>query len=93
MKSIRILAREAAKVYNEKRSPEAVLDIVNVDDGSSLITVRIKGPFCRTCGVEDWIIDYQYELKEKGVEAKITNYHIDYENEEAIAQFKVIKKQ
>lgn len=90
MKNLRILAEEVAKIYNEKRAPEANLEIINVDETNSSVIVRITGSFCRTCGVDDWIVDYQYELKEKGIDAKLEDYYIDYEKEEAIAKFVVL---
>lgn len=90
MKNLRMLAEDVAMIYNKKRAPEATLEVLDVDEKSSLVTVRITGSFCRTCGVDDWIVDYQYELRSYGVEAKLEDYHIDYENEEAIAKFKII---
>jgi len=88
-KSLRILAEEAARAYNEKRSPEAKAEIVDINETEGVIKVKIEGPFCWTCGVDDWLVDYQYELKSLGVVAKIVKYSIDYENEKAEAEFKI----
>lgn len=90
MKNLRIIVRRAAQAYNDKRSPEANLEVIEVDEDDSTVVTRITGSFCRTCGVDDWIVDFQYELKGLGVEAKIEDYVIDYDREEAIAKFKVL---
>lgn len=91
MRNLRLIAQEVANKYNMKRSPEARLEIIDVDEKNSIVEVMIKGSFCRTCGVDDWILDYKYELKDQGVLAELESYEIDFERELAIAKFKIQK--
>jgi len=54
------IARETAERYNRYRSPEAIINVLSVEN--SVIEVVLSGSFCRSCGVYDWIEDYKYEL-------------------------------
>jgi hypothetical protein len=58
----------AVEEFNTYRSPEAVAKIVEVDENRA--TIEFSGPFCVSCGVEDYFDDLRIEL-EKNVGAKI----------------------
>ena len=64
----RILAK-SIELYNRYRAPEAEARIVKVD--GEVVVVEFRGPFCETCGVNDWVEDYKYVLEDVGVEARL----------------------
>ncbi len=69
MRGLEEAAQRAVTLYNRYRAPEAVAELVAVEDGR--IVVRFRGPFCHTCGVVDWIEDYRYVLEDLGVKAEL----------------------
>jgi hypothetical protein len=54
--------------FNKYRSPEVVAKIVEVDEGQ--VTIEFSGPFCVSCGVDDYFDDLRIEL-EKNIGDKI----------------------
>ena len=66
---VREAARRAAELYNRYRAPEAEAEVVMV--AGDLIVVVFRGPFCVTCGADDWVEDYKYVLEDLGAEAEI----------------------
>ena len=58
----------AVEEFNRYRSPEAVAKIVEVDEDQA--TIEFSGPFCASCGVEDYFDDLRIEL-EKNIGGKI----------------------
>ena len=58
----------AVEEFNKYRSPEAVAKIVEISEDN--ITIEFSGPFCASCGVEDYFDDLRIEL-EKNIGGKI----------------------
>jgi len=58
----------AVEEFNRYRSPEAVAKIVEVNENQ--VTIEFSGPFCVSCGVEDYFDDLRIEL-EKNIGEKI----------------------
>ena len=58
----------AVEEFNRYRSPEAVAKIVEVNEDQA--TIEFSGPFCVSCGVEDYFDDLRIEL-EKNIGGKI----------------------
>jgi hypothetical protein len=58
----------AVEEFNKYRIPEAVAKIVEVNEDRS--TIEFSGPFCVSCGVEDYFDDLRIEL-EKNIGEKI----------------------
>ena len=63
------LVRAAVERYNKYRSPESTASIVSFD-GERLV-VRFEGSFCLTCGVNDWVEDLVYVLRDLGLNAEL----------------------
>ncbi|HDQ05622.1 MAG TPA: hypothetical protein ENN36_02725 [Candidatus Bathyarchaeota archaeon] len=51
----------AIEVYNRYRSPEATAKLVGIQKDCFII--EFKGPFCESCGVNDYFEDFIYELE------------------------------
>ena len=58
----------AVEEFNKYRSPEAVAEIVGISGDN--IKIKFRGPFCTSCGVEDYFDDLRLEL-EKNTSDKI----------------------
>jgi hypothetical protein len=58
----------AVEEFNKYRSPEAVAKIVEINENQA--TIEFNGPFCVSCGVEDYFDDLRIEL-EKNIGEKI----------------------
>jgi len=55
------LVLRAIEVYNRYRSPEATAKLVGIKkDGF----IEFKGPFCQSCGVNDYFEDFIHELED-----------------------------
>ncbi len=55
------LVLRAVEVYNRYRSPEAVAKLIKLEkDG---FTIEFEGSFCQSCGVQDYLEDFIYELR------------------------------
>ena len=48
--------------YNKYRSPEVTAKLVEIKKHSFIIV--FDGPFCSSCGVQDYIEDFIYELED-----------------------------
>lgn len=66
---IKHLIDKAINLYNKYRSPEASAELVNIRGNT--ITIRFKGTFCETCGINDWIEDFVYVTKNLGINTEI----------------------
>ncbi|MGD9131615.1 MAG: hypothetical protein PVH73_08615 [Candidatus Bathyarchaeota archaeon] len=51
----------AIEVYNRYRSPEATAKLVGIKKEGFII--EFKGPFCQSCGVNDYFEDFIHELE------------------------------
>jgi hypothetical protein len=58
----------AVEEFNKYRSPEAVAKIVEADENQAKL--EFSGPFCVSCGVEDYFDDLRIAL-EKNIGGKI----------------------
>jgi len=56
------LLLSAIEVYNRYRSPEATAKLVEVEKDGFII--EFKGPFCQSCGVNDYFEDFIHELED-----------------------------
>jgi hypothetical protein len=56
------LVLRAIEVYNRYRSPEATAKLVGIKKDGFII--EFKGPFCRSCGVNDYFEDFIHELED-----------------------------
>jgi hypothetical protein len=55
------LVLRAIEVYNRYRSPEATAKLVGVEKDGFII--QFEGPFCQSCGVNDYSEDFICELE------------------------------
>ncbi|MEM5820746.1 MAG: hypothetical protein QXP34_00280 [Candidatus Aenigmatarchaeota archaeon] len=82
--------KEAIEKYNRYRSPEATAKIVEINQLGDKIEADIKfeGIFCETCGVNEYIYDLEYILKDFGLNAKVKEINEPEINEDyRIARF------
>ncbi len=54
------LLLRAIEVYNKYRSPEATAKLLEIEKDSFVL--EFSGPFCQSCGVQDYFEDFIYEL-------------------------------
>lgn len=59
----------AVEEYNKYRAPEAEAQLIRVEGEE--FAVRLRGPFCHTCGFYDYIDDLLMELRGAGVDAEV----------------------
>ncbi len=74
---------KAIKDYNRIRSPEATASLDKIKKNSVL--VRFSGPFCKTCGVQDYFDDFSIEARNENLKLAIKN--IQHRNESYIVEF------
>jgi hypothetical protein len=55
------LVSRAIEVYNRYRSPEATAKLVGAEKDGFILD--FEGPFCQSCGVNDYFEDFIYELE------------------------------
>jgi hypothetical protein len=55
------LVLRAIEVYNRYRSPEATAKLLKLEKNG--FTIEFEGGFCHSCGVQDYLEDFIYELK------------------------------
>ncbi|KON32880.1 hypothetical protein AC477_02330, partial [miscellaneous Crenarchaeota group-1 archaeon SG8-32-1] len=53
---------KAVEEYNKYRSPEATAKLIEIQKHE--FVVEFEGPFCSSCGVQDYIEDFIYELED-----------------------------
>jgi len=56
------LVLRAIEVYNRYRSPEATANLVGMEKDGFII--EFEGPFCQSCGVNDYFEDFIHELED-----------------------------
>ena len=69
--NLRKIVDRAVEEYNRFRAPEAVAEVVDVDEERGVVRVRFSGAFCKTCGINDWVEDFAYVLMEFDVDARL----------------------
>ena len=63
------IVEEAISLFNKYRSPEARAKLLGIE--GNLVKVLFEGPFTNTCGVNDWVEDLAFILKDLGVNARL----------------------
>lgn len=66
---IRGILIKAEELYNKYRSPEATCRVIEFNE--DMVKVWFGGHFCRSCGVNDWLEDFIYVLKDLGADADL----------------------
>jgi len=61
---------KAVKEFNKFRSPEAVAQLLSLNDES--FRIEFTGPFCLACGFYDYFDDFKIFLEEIGSKADIS---------------------
>jgi hypothetical protein len=56
------LVLRAVEVYNRYRSPESTAKLVGMEKDGFII--EFEGPFCQSCGVNDYFEDFIHELED-----------------------------
>ncbi len=81
------IVKKAQTLYNRYRSPEARAKIISFSN--NVLVVEFDGSFCETCGVNDWIDDFRFVLKDLGVEVVIERIE-EIDDFTRIAYFKIV---
>ncbi|MEM1986688.1 MAG: hypothetical protein QXG36_02645 [Nitrososphaeria archaeon] len=63
------LVFSAIEEYNKYHSPEATVELIEF--GNNFLSVKFYGPFCNSCGVNEWFEDFRIELENRGVKTFI----------------------
>lgn len=66
---LRKAVERAIEEYNKYRSPEATARLVKLGNGEAVIV--FEGSFCETCGVDEWVVDMEYVMKDLGIDAEL----------------------
>jgi len=82
------IAKKGVQIYNRYRSPESRAELLGLE--GRRIRVRFEGPFCRTCGIRDWVEDYAYFLEELGLRVRLVEY-LETGSEERVGVFEVVE--
>jgi hypothetical protein len=61
---------KAIQIYNRFREPESKAELVEVED-EDIYKIKFTGSFLETCGVNDWIFDLEFIMRDLGLEAKV----------------------
>ncbi len=64
--------KEAIELYNKFRRPEAVAELLFVNNNE--VGIKFSGSFVDTCGVDNWVEDFIYVMKEVGIEGILERY-------------------
>ncbi|MEL9939980.1 MAG: hypothetical protein QW632_04330 [Ignisphaera sp.] len=68
-KDLSNLLKEAIEIYNSYRGKESNARVLKIEGDE--VWVLFEGHFCYTCGVNDWVEDFAYVLKDLGIEAHL----------------------
>ncbi|MEN2999207.1 MAG: hypothetical protein ABDH61_01320 [Acidilobaceae archaeon] len=63
--------RRVIRLYNKYRGKEARASIV--EHHGSTVKVEVKGSFCETCGIYDWLEDLVYVARSLGLELELVD--------------------
>jgi len=66
------LIEKGIKLYNERRAPEAVAELIRVEEDT--VIVSFSGSFCMWCGIYDWVEDLVYIFREIGLETRLVKF-------------------
>ncbi|MGC9148969.1 MAG: hypothetical protein ACP5GI_05975 [Sulfolobales archaeon] len=83
------IIKKAQSLYNRYRSPEAKARIMVFNE--DILVVRFDGSFCETCGINDWIDDFKYILRDLGIDAIIERVE-EIDDYTRIAYFRILNK-
>ena len=53
---------KAAKEFNERHSPEAIVEVLGVE--GEQVRVRVRGTACKACGFDENVVDFAYILQD-----------------------------
>jgi len=82
---LRAEVAKAVEQYNRYHTPEALARILRVSD--SEFELEFSGPFCQSCGIQDYFEDMIYELEsvsdikasvENAMKAEGNSYRVKY---------------
>jgi len=88
--NLKELVSKAVEIYNSRRAPEAVAEVIEVKEDE--VVVKFSGSFCMWCGVYDWVEDFKYVLEEVGVKSDLKEY-IEPEDPQTTVRYGVFKIQ
>ncbi|MEM2954974.1 MAG: hypothetical protein QW625_03450 [Candidatus Nanoarchaeia archaeon] len=74
--------------FNKYRSPEADAKLISIKN--NIIIISFSGPFCFTCGYQDYFDDFRIILMDFGIKTKIEK--IKNKGNEAKVYFKILNK-
>lgn len=69
-RKIRTLVKNVIQEYNDFRSPLVTAKLIKFDNES--IKIQFEGTFTFFCCMDEYFLDFAFELKPKGVKAEIT---------------------
>jgi predicted Zn-ribbon and HTH transcriptional regulator len=58
--NLKKLIKKGVDEFNKYKSPEAIASIVDINNE---IKIKMSGPFCRSCGFQDYFDDLKIELE------------------------------
>ncbi len=61
---------KAIQIYNRFREPESKAILLDVEP-EGIYKIKFTGSFLETCGVNDWIFDLAYIMRDLGLEAEV----------------------
>ncbi|RLG38189.1 MAG: hypothetical protein DRO01_06545 [Thermoproteota archaeon] len=62
MRDLRRAFEEVIGKFNEFRSPEAVAELIHIE--GDVAVVRMRGPFCASCGLYDYFEDLAWRARD-----------------------------
>ncbi len=60
---------KAIKEYNKYRSPESTAKLIKME--GEKVVIKFEGPFCATCGINDWVEDMKFVMIDLGAEVDL----------------------
>jgi hypothetical protein len=60
---------KAVREYNKYRSPESTAKLLRIE--GSNVMIKFEGPFCATCGINDWVEDMKFVMEDLGAEVEL----------------------
>jgi len=78
-------------LYNRYRSPEAKAKLLELKE--DIFTLKFEGPFCHSCGVQDYFEDFIHELETINAAVKVKIQTIEQTSPESyMVRFKFVDK-
>jgi len=83
------LILRTVEIYNKYRSPEATAKLLKIEEDG--FTIKFEGPFCQSCGVQDYFEDFTYELKSLNDKVEVEIREIEQTNPQSFKVRYVVK--